>query len=340
MIPPAILLRGRGVAVATASHLLGRAGLPYGREAGQRRPVPAIMLSDPAQALLRDVFGKPDLFANRPRIARRIVRWGDRDVTDMPHGAVVVSEADLAAALDPPDQADVRPAEPSGHDFAIHAMPPFPDTEMLRFGERLSVSALVTLRPEAPPATCWIEAVDSGWLFLIPDADRSDRAWLLAVGGSPDQLVNHAPLIAPLIDTLEPAGGTFDTSPRMLARMAGPGWLACGTAAIGFDPICGDGTAQAAREGILASALVAALARGEDPDRLATHYHSLLLAALRRHLQLSLPFYASGGAQRWWHEQYAAARAGYDATTALLAQLPEPRYLLKGFDLVRREVAA
>ena len=98
--------------------------------------------------------------------------------------------------------------------------------------------------------------------------------------------------------------------------------------------------AQAAREGILAAAVVGALARGEEAGLLATHYHSLLLASLRRHLQLSLPFYANGGAGRWWHEQYAAAKAGYEQTTALLARLPEPRFALHGFDLVRRELAA
>ncbi|OYZ27034.1 MAG: hypothetical protein B7Y31_13480, partial [Novosphingobium sp. 16-62-11] len=206
------------------------------------------------------------------------------------------------------------------------------------FGERLSSTARVTLKADAPPQTCWIEAVDAGWLFLIPDG--FGQAWLLAVGGAPDVLAHDAPLIAPLIDAIEPSGGQFDTSPRMLAQLAGDGWLACGTAAIAFDPICGDGTAQAVREGILASAVIAALARGEDAGTLATHYHSLLLASLRRHLQLSLPFYANGGAGPWWHEQYAAAREGYDRTTALLAKLPEPRFALNGFDLIRRELAA
>ena len=78
----------------------------------------------------------------------------------------------------------------------------------------------------------------------------------------------------------------------------------------------------------------------EDAEALATHYHSLLLASLRRHLQLSLPFYANGGTGRWWHGQYAAARDGYERTTALLAKLPEPRFALHGFDLVRRAQAA
>lgn len=329
-------MRGQGVAVATAAHLLDRAGFAHRREPGLRRPVPVIMLSDPALALLRDVFGDDALFADRPRIERRVVKWGSAEAVEMPHGAVVVSEDDLAAALaSSPQRATSNSPSPA---FSIHAMPPFPAHEALRFGSRLSATARVTLKTGVPTRTCWIEAVDSGWLFLIPDG--FGEAWLLAVGGDPPTLASGAPLIGPLIDTLEPMGGQFDTSPRMLAQLAGDDWLACGTAAIAFDPICGDGTAQAAREGILAAAVVGAMARGEDPALLATHYHSLLLASLRRHLQLSLPFYANGGAGRWWHEQYAAARAGYEQTTALLAKLPEPRFALHGFDLVRREQAA
>lgn len=343
-----VLMRGQGVAVATAAHLLDRAGFACLREPGLRRPVPVIMLSDPALALLRDVFGDATLFADRPRIERRVVKWGSADAVEMPHGAVVVSEGDLAYALDPSRQGDTFDSpSPVGRgwgggttpaSYTIHAMPPFPADETLRFGKRLSTTARVTLKTDAPARTCWIEAVDAGWLFLIPDGFGA--AWLLAVGGDPQTLAQDAPLIGQLIDTLEPSGGQFDTSPRMLAQLAGDNWLACGTAAIAFDPICGDGTAQAAREGILAAAVVGALARGEDPALLATHYHSLLLASLRRHLQLSLPFYANGGAGRWWHEQYAAAKAGYEQTTALLAKLPEPRFALHGFDLVRREQAA
>lgn len=368
-----VLIRGQGVAVATAAHLLDRAGFAFAREPGLRRPVPVIMLSDPALALLRDVFGNATLFADRPRIERRVVKWGSTDAVAMPHGAVVVSEDDLAHALDPSPHCNIAqgpspagrgwgggttPASPphprplptgegrkgsggtgeSTPTFSIHAMPPFPVHETVRFGERLSATARVSLKIDAPARTCWIEAVNAGWLFLIPDG--FGQAWLLAVGGHPQALAQDAPLIGPLIESLEPHGGQFDTSPRMLAQLAGDDWLTCGTAAIAFDPICGDGTAQAAREGILAAAVVGALARGEEPALLATHYHSLLLASLRRHLQLSLPFYANGGAGRWWHEQYAAARAGYEQATALLAKLPEPRFALHGFDLVRREQAA
>lgn len=338
-----VLLRGQGVAVATVAHLLRQADIPVDCEAVARRPVPVIMLSDPALGLLRDVFGKPRLFSDKARIERRVVRWGAGEPVAMPHGAVVVSEDDLAHALG----GNVPKMFPRGNIptscdssalMTIHGMAPFPVSNMQRFGERMSATARVGLCAQADVATCWIESVDSGWLFLIPDG--TGGAWLLAVGDTPERLAAQAPMIAPLIDAMEPAGGSFDTSPRMLERLAGDGWMALGTAALAFDPICGDGTAQATREAILASGVVTALARGEDPLALATHYHSMLLAAMRRHLQLSLPFYGGAGSAPWWRQQYAAARAGYDWCTQALATCPEPRFALHGFDLVRRDRAA
>ena len=44
----------------------------------------------------------------------------------------------------------------------------------------------------------------------------------------------------------------FDSCPGMSLPLCGDRWVACGPAAIAFDPICGDGTAQAVREAILA----------------------------------------------------------------------------------------
>jgi flavin-dependent dehydrogenase len=74
----------------------------------------------------------------------------------------------------------------------------------------------------------------------------------------------------------------FSASPRIPAPLCGPGWLACGSAAMGFDPICGDGTAHAVREAILALAVI----RGGDHG-MPAHYEARLTAA---GTAISLPF--------------------------------------------------
>lgn len=328
-------IQGGGVTAHCCAHLMRAAGLEISATPVERPPVPVILLSDPALALLRDVLGRPELFAGRTRITRRVVSWGGGAPVEMPHGAIVVTGNDLADAMPLRAAGDITQAA----DLTIHTMPPMPEGELHRFGERSGSAVLARLLHDEDETACRVEAVAAGWLFLMPCGER--QGWLLAVGdGSPQDLLAMSRDIAPRIVLTGESSTAFDTGARMRDPLCGPGWLACGTSAIAFDPICGDGTAQAAREAILASAVAAALARGEVEGDLETHYASMLLAAMRRHLQLSASFYASGGDTAWWRVQHAAVIAGHDWCTRRLSRLPEPRFLLRGFDLVRREKAA
>lgn len=326
-----VAIHGDGIAANCCAHLLARSGFAVSRAGGHRTPVPAILLSDTALALLRSVFDRADLFAERPRITRRIVAWGTAEPVSLPHDGVVLSEGELDAALAGP----AVPAAPAA--MTIHAAPPFPEAAMRNFGRRSTVAAQVRLRDEADQSACWIEAVETGWLFLIPSGPGA--GWLLAVGASADVLLGQSHHIAPRVEMQGPTSAAFETSPRMLTTMAGPDWLACGSAAIAFDPICGDGTAQAVREAILASAVIGAMGEGGDPAALRVHFESLMVAAMRRHLRLCAQFYASGGDGPWWQAQLADLAEGFDACTARLAKMPEPRFELHGFRLVDRVAA-
>ena len=63
--------------------------------------LPAIMLSEAALALIRDVFERPDLFHAAPRITRRVVKWGrNAEPLALDHAAVVVSERELLGELE------------------------------------------------------------------------------------------------------------------------------------------------------------------------------------------------------------------------------------------------
>lgn len=327
-----VAIHGEGIAANCCAHLLARAGFATTRTAGDRARVPAILLSDTALALLRSVFERPDLFADRPRITHRVVAWGASEPVRLPHAAIVVSEADLDAALGGP------PGAAGPADIAIHTATPFPEGTLRRFGSRLAVAAQVGLRHAADQSVCWIEAVEAGWLFLIPSGAAA--AWLLAVGGSAETLLGQSRHIAPRIDNVGMTSGGFETSPRMLTNLQGPDWLACGSAAIAFDPICGDGTAQSVREAILASAVVGAIGEGGDPDALRIHFESMIVAAMRRHLRLCAQFYASGGEGAWWRTQLAGLAEGFDWCTARLARTPEPRFELHDYRLVPRGAAA
>ncbi|TNE39253.1 MAG: hypothetical protein EP321_00700 [Sphingomonadales bacterium] len=332
-----VRISGTGIASACCARLLSRQGIAVCVDAIERPPVPAILLSDPALALMRDVFASPTLFADKPRIDRRMVSWGGGDAVAVPHGGVVVSEEDLAAAF--PVMADLLAGDARPPSFTVHTAAPFPSGAPRRFGSRHAVAAPVRLTHEEDRSACWIEAVADGWLFLIPDG--RGHGWLLAVGAPMAALLGQSRHVAPRFTPAGDAPPTaFDSCPRMLPSLCGEHWLACGTAAIAFDPICGDGTAQAMREAILAAAVIGAIGEGEDADALLTHYESMLIAAMRRHLALSAQFYRSGGSGPWWRSELAALMDGHDWCTERLRAMPEPRYLLQDFRLVEREKAA
>lgn len=327
-----IAIRGSGIAARGCGHILTGAGLRVAIEDVRRPSVPTLMLSDPALALMRSVFDRPDLFSDHMRVRRRMVAWGGAPVM-VRHGAVLTSEDQVQAALPVVAEAPILPA-----DFTIHTASPLPLGDMRIFGERHAVAAKVKLRANACEEEARIEAVAEGWLYLVPA--ETGMGLLLGVGGSIDGLLGQSAIIAPVVDVAGAVAAPFLAAPRLHVPLHGADWLACGTAALGFDPICGDGTAQSVREAILAAAVVTAIAEGGDRAALLGHYQSMLIAAMRRHLLLCVQFYANGGQSDWWRAQHDALLEGHRWCTALLARIPEPRFLLDGFRLVPKQVAA
>jgi hypothetical protein len=325
-----VFIQGEGVAAACCAHLLSRAAIAVSGQQTGRARLPAIMLSDSAVELIRDVFGDPGLLRELPRITKRFVMWGGHDIpVVLEHSAIVASEVDLLSALAAPPSS-IRSHEREA--WTIFASKPLPDpVAEHRFGSRLASAVPIQLIPSAEPESCWIEAVDDGWLFLITNAPGT--AWLLAVGGAADDLLGKSRLVGSLIDQSALPSASFPAAPRMVSPLFGTNWLTCGTAAMAFDPICGDGTAHAVREAILASAVIRAAISGGDPAALSRHYQARLTAGFRRHLELCLQYYQSGPSTDWWHREAEAIRSGIawcDGT-----KIGPAEYRMIGFDLQR-----
>jgi len=100
-----------------------------------------------------------------------------------------------------------------------------------------------------------------------------------------------------------------------------------------FDPICGDGSAHAIREAILASAVIRALAGGGSAQDLRSHYQARLTAGFERHLTLCREFYRSGGNGPLWQTELAAIDLGIEWCRAALANHTNFRYQLRGLEL-------
>ena len=326
-----MVIRGDGVAAYCCAYLLGKAGLEVRLEPVDRPRLPAIMLSDHALALIRDIFDRPDLFREAHRILKRMVAWGpDSTPLALDHSAVVVSEEQLFGELRPGVALQESDVDKSG--WTVFASRPLPAlAEEHPFGSRMASATTVSLQDGSMTATCWIESLENGWLFLIPNAPES--AWLLAVGSSPDALLDESRVIREQIKQTHAGNArAFPAYPRIVAPLCGDRWLACGTAAMAFDPLCGDGTAHAVREAILASAVIRAVSGDGPHDSILAHYEARLTAGFRRHLELCREFYTSGGGP-WWRRELELIQQGMAWCDNRLSLHGEFRYQLRDFEL-------
>ncbi len=332
----AVRISGRGIAAASAARCLTARGISVSVDGAGRRRSPVVMLGEQAQGLLTDVFAGHDVLAQGHRVARRVVLWGADAPQAFDHAALVITGDALAAAL-PWPAAPVAADDP----FLLSTNAP-PAARMLHFGAREASAVPVDLAPGADRAAALVEALGEGWLFLIPTG--GDTGWLLSVGTPPDQGLRESRLVAPAVGAIGQVAARFETSPRILEHPAASDRLTLGNAALALDPICGDGTATAVRGGILAAAVAAGITGhdgpGADAQALSAHYRAMLIAAMRRHLAVSWPFYARGGHSAWWQEEAAALADGHAWCTRQLAEAGEARFILAGDRLVPRDIAA
>lgn len=327
-----VLIRGEGVAATCCAHLLGASGFHLAIDRTDRPKLPAIMLGETTQSLFQDVFGRADLFHGLPRIERRVVAWGPNSKPlALPHSAVVVSEHVLMERL----QTKLSPDEPKNNiepEWTILTARPLPPpSSEHHFGSRIAYALPVKLKTDSDPASCWVESLEDGWLFLIPT--RSETAWLLSVGGAPESLLARSRLVGDQIETSTGAASGFPAYPRIAWPLCGSGWLACGTAALAFDPLCGEGTGHAIREAILASAVIQATAAGAAPEAVLAHYRARLLAGFKRHLEACREFYETGGSGSWWNAELELVREGIAWCGRELGSQAKFQFQLRGFEL-------
>jgi hypothetical protein len=259
------------------------------------------------------------------------VQWGPgAEPVAFDHAAAVVSERELLGEL----EQEVSATGGTGADgsFTIFAARPLPEGPGEHcFGSRTAFAVPVRLSDPRESTSCWIESLNEGWLFLIPNS--ADSAWWLSVGCAAGAIPQRSRLIAGRIASIGKPAGEFSSSPRIMSPLSGPGWLACGTAGMAFDPICGDGTAHAVRAAILASAVVKAILRGGDESGLRRHYEARLMAGFQRHLMTSMDFYRSGNSGPWWDQERALLQQGLEWCAGMAAGYGPFRYRLSGFEL-------
>jgi hypothetical protein len=369
-ISRSISISGDGVAAASCFRLLRDSGLAIHHHPAGRPHLAAVLLGSQTQGLLDDVFGDSNLFAGRHRINchrvdchridRRIVLWGENtQPVTLPHQGFVASEAQLlqrlwqlahrskstpeaSVALDRLDPSHA----PSQIGFSILTIPsrlpspsntPATSSEDNLFGKRTATVMRVRLTTKTDPHACIIESTGHGWLFLLPLDQQSASLMSVSISTGLDAQLEHSRLVVHSIDTtsLDASTAIFPCAPRLHNPLCGDTHLLCGSAAMTFDPVCGEGVGHAVREAFLASAVVHALHRGEPSAGLFTHYAARLRFGFLRHLELCRGFYSSGGTTDFWRSELELLEQGITEMRSQLQSAGEHRYRLSGTRLIR-----
>jgi hypothetical protein len=331
------LIRGNGIAACCCARLLQRQELSAVVVGAKRPKLPAILLSESTQSLITGVFQTRDVFDGLPKIRKRIVAWGNAEPVVLPHSAVVVSEEALLDRLwaHVGHVSDGAPPDPA---WTLMTAGPASDLpRQMYFGSRTAFVREIELADKAERDACWVESVEDGWLFLL--SSGQGKGSLITVGGRTEQLLDKSRLIQPQIREHEDTFFEFAAYPRILSTLCGKGWLACGTAAMSFDPLCGEGAGNAVREAILASAAVQSLLAGCAEEEILAEYSLRLKLGFLRHLEHCREFYRRGCSTAFWSSELTLIEQGIAWTKSQLAGAPHPRFRLIGFGLERIDSA-
>jgi hypothetical protein len=331
-----VLVRGGGMAAGCCVQLLRRQGYLVGLEAsavGTRAALPAMLVSSSTQKLLADIFQSGDLFAGLPDIRKRVVAWGGEPVV-LPHLALVAPEGLLLERLHGFTAQSEQAGVLGDAKWTIDtARAPGHTGEEMHFGSRKARVTEVELAEHAESEACWVEALQEGWLFLL--ATGGGTGSLIGVGTAVEALLAESRLVGRQIKRVRAVLGEFVAYPRTAAALCGPGWLACGSAAMTFDPLCGEGAGNAAREAILACAAVRAIAGGQSEEEILAEYSLRLRLGFLRHLENCREFYRRDAASAFWASELEWIERGIAWTQEKLRGLGRPKFRLVGFDLER-----
>jgi hypothetical protein len=336
-----IAVRGGGVAATCCLQLLEGQGAT-GNLANAKAARPgAVLISQGTQKLLGDIFGRSreSLFAGFPLIRTRVVAWGrgtqgTRKPLVLPHLAVVASETELLARLRG-RLAEITEECGSDHPTwtIVAARPMGGSPEEMEFGSRTASVREVELAEGAAEDACWVESVENGWLFLL--ATGSGRGSLISVGSESAELLGQSWLVARQVRRIEDVAAEFAAYARILTELCGMGWLACGSAAMTFDPLCGEGAGNSAREAILACAAVRAIFGGESAEEVLAEYSLRLRLGFLRHLEKCREFYVGDWESEFWSSELARVEEGIAWTKARISGMGHSRFRLRDFLLER-----
>ena len=344
---PSVLLEGDGIASVCVARLLTDAGVDCLWQPNPRPKLSAILLGEQTQHLLRELFpttqnNPSDLFHGFVQVRRRVVLWGDApEALELPHSGVVAPEGELLQRLwqrVPPIRTFHKESPYEQFSWSVQTSRTDASSRLEQnCGNREANFAMVELLPGIAQDACWVESVAHGWLFLL--ALGGGKATLIAVGDAPQPLLLSSRLVAQQINSILEHRASVPAYPRLTDILASTDRITCGSAAMSFDPLCGEGAGNAVREAFIAAAVIRASLLGQPREQLADHYTDRLKRGFLRHLQICLQFYSTGGESTFWKAEAASLLAGIERLQESVAREPAVQFRLMDRDLVPVQIS-
>lgn len=183
-----------------------------------------------------------------------------------------------------------------------------------------------------------IHALRSGWCWIVTEGVE---AWVQVAGrpgdGRPDEWHVRAAAecgpLAAILDGAEPLGATVarPAHARRAASVAEAGVIRIGDAAVGLDPLSGQGVYEALRAAPIAVAAVSSLLAGEDPGLVYRFLSERDDALWARILGTAAAFYEENAALgSFWAETASQYRALTSQPSAARSPAIERRPVLDG----------
>ena len=315
---PVVRIFGDGIAGCAATQALRAQSIHATIQSPPYHPSSlslALVLDETAIRLIGEVFGAT-VFARAWQLRYRIVRWGSAErVVAQP--AVSVRSGVLAEAIRRVAEVAAVHCDDGEYDWTLFAAAVSPRTDSdPTFGRRVTPACEVGLPSGEDTAACQVESAHNGWVFLTPLGNR--RAALQVTLPRPPSCdaekaiasitADCSPLLRCAGKSIETPVAVLNSAPWKAHALGGTNWIGMGPAAVRFDPICGDGTAQSLRTGLLAAACTSMALIRNLPMQAVDHYERRVGRTFDAHLLGCAQSYAGGNFGPRWDDELSSIK--------------------------------
>lgn len=306
-----IRIEGSGVSAGIVAALLRQRDYAISLEAAGKVSRRVIAIPKPSVDLLHDLFGiEVDRMIESCWVIKRRVSWSSAEFVEVPSVALVCEAGELARALaggglQPTPPTDDGECVPGDSDWLVVAGGRSTGSRVSG-GHRRAISGWVGSLPGFQSDAILIACVPSGWLFAAADPGGGIALVLMSpfvVGAAQHTLQETVDYLWPGCGSDVVVVGGYAAAPSFDPACAARGRISVGDAALALDPLRGDGVGFAARGGLLAQSVIAAIADGCDHNACLDHYAGRLMSVFRAHLNACISHYAAAwNAYIWSYE--------------------------------------